>query len=122
MHIRKTDLEKAWQVKAIIDKEYFRQLTYKELACLVGIGVNKLPVAFQIITSKKLYEYYSMIRVERAKYLLENTDFKIEVIAEKVGLDRTNLNKQFKKIYGVSPSAWRNQVTIKDRSFYRGSG
>ena len=66
MYIRKTDLEKAGQVKAIIDKEYYRQFTYKELASLVGISINKLPVAFQIVTSKKLYEYYSMIRVERA--------------------------------------------------------
>jgi transcriptional regulator GlxA family with amidase domain len=118
MHIRKTDFEKAEQAKAIIEKEYYRQFTYKDLACLVGTNPTKLQVSFKIITNKSLYEYHSLIRIERAMYLLENTDLKVEAIATRVGLDRTNLNKQFKKIHGISPSTWREEQEKKDCSLY----
>lgn len=118
MHIRKTDFEKAFQAKAIIEKEYFKQFSYKDLACLVGTNATKLQVTFKIITKKNLYEYHSFVRIEKAMYLLENTDLKVETIATKVGLDRTNLNKQFKKIHGISPSTWREDQERKDRSLY----
>jgi len=118
MYIRKTDFEKAQQAKAIIEKEYFRHFTYKDLACLVGTNATKLQVTFKIITQKNLYEYHSLVRIEKAMYLLENTDLKVETIATKVGLDRTNLNKQFKKVQGVSPSTWREEQERKARSLY----
>jgi len=118
MHILKTDFEKALRAKAIIEKEYFRQFSYKDLACLVGTNATKLQVTFKIITKKSLYEYHSFIRIEKAMYLLENTDLKVETIASQVGLDRTNLNKQFKKVHGISPSMWRQEQEKKDRLSY----
>jgi len=109
MRIRKADLEKAQEAKAIIEKEYRKHYTYHELAQLVGTNATKLQAAFKKLTGKNMYEYLSMIRIEKAMYLLENTELTIDAIACKVGLDRSNLNKQFKKSTNKSPSEWREE-------------
>ena len=108
MRIRHEDLERARLVKALIDKNRCRHHTYQELAQQVGTNVTKLQASFKTITGKNLYEYLTAIRIEEAMYLLETTELTIDAIAYKVGLDRTNLNKQFKKIVGISPSNWRS--------------
>jgi AraC-like DNA-binding protein len=113
MRIRKTDIEKASQAKALIDKNYYRQFTYQDLAREVCTNVSNLQVTFKMVTNMNLYEYHSQKRIDNAMYLLEHTELTVEAIARRVGIDRTNLNKQFKKINGVSPSTWREQQERK---------
>lgn len=109
IRIRKEDLERARHAKALIEKDYSRHLTYQTLAHLVGTNPTKLQLSFRELTGKNLYEHLTVIRIEEAVRLLESTELTIDAIAYKVGLDRTNLNKQFKKIKGISPSEWRNR-------------
>jgi len=109
MRIRKIDIEQARGIKGIIEMRYYEQYTCKDLACIAGINVTKLQACFKSITNMSLYEYRTRVRIEKAMYLLENTDLKIDVIARKVGLDRSNLNIQFNKIYSMSPGKWREQ-------------
>lgn len=111
MHIRitATDLERARHAKAVIEKDHCRHHTYHDLAHLVGTNVTKLQASFRKLTGKNIYQYLTMIRVEKAMQLLETTELTIDAIACKVGLDRTNLNKQFKKLKGKSPSEWRHE-------------
>ena len=115
MRLKKSDLEKAGQVKAILEKEYYKHYTYHELAHMVNTNVLKLQVAFKVITAgTNIYEYLTLIRVQRAMLLLETTELTVETIADKVGLDKTNLNKQFKKMTGTTPYAWRLDQDNKD--------
>ena len=107
MRITKSDLEKAKKAKEIIEKEYHIHYTYQTLAELVGTNPVKLQKAFKKVAGHDLYEYLIIVRVEKAKDLLENTELKVETIASKLGWDKTNLNKQFKNITGITPGAWR---------------
>jgi two-component system response regulator YesN len=107
MQIKQRERDLAQQVKDIIDKQYFRHDTYEDLAYVVGTNPTRLQLVFKAVNKKNIYEYRTAIRLEKAMYFLENTELKIETIAGKVGLDRTNLNKQFKKVYGKSPSDYR---------------
>jgi AraC-like DNA-binding protein len=51
-----------------------------------------------------------LLRMERAKYLLANTDWSIAQIAEQVGYqDIFNFSKRFKKSLGISPAKYRKQ-------------
>jgi AraC-like DNA-binding protein len=108
IRIRQADLERARHAKEFIEQDYSRHLTYQMLAHLVGTNVTKLQSSFRELTGKNLYEYLTIIRIAEAVRLLETTSLTIDAIAYKVGLDRTNLNKQFKKTKGVSPSEWRD--------------
>jgi YesN/AraC family two-component response regulator len=67
-----------------------------------------------LLTQKTLYEYVTGVRIEKAKYLLEITDLPLKIIAGKVGLDKSNLNKSFKKSTGLTPMEWRRQNKDND--------
>lgn len=114
MRIKKEDLEKAAQVKAIIEKEFQSHCTDEDLARQVGTNEYKLKVSFKFLTSKSIYEFYTDVRMERAKYWLENTEFPIAVIAKKVGLDKSNFIKQFKKLTNKTPYTWRRDQENND--------
>jgi len=107
MSIRKEDLEKASRVKVIIEKEYHKPFTVADLVQIAGSNKRKLNIAFKQLTGSPLIMYHREIRIEKAKDLLVNTDNSIEVIARRVGLDRSNLDKQFKKITEKTPRQWR---------------
>jgi YesN/AraC family two-component response regulator len=107
MRISKSDLDKVRQVKAIIEKQFYIHHTYQMLAEQVGTNPVKLQKAFKKLAGHDLYEYLIIVRIQRAKELLENTELKVEAIASKLGWDKTNFNKQFKNITGMTPGIWR---------------
>ncbi len=52
--------------------------------------------------------YTNIVKLEEAKYLLEQTSDPINVIMEKVGFfDAAHFSKIFKKHYGFSPTKYR---------------
>lgn len=60
-------------------------------------------------------EYLRDIRIEEAKYLLENTKSKISIIGSSVGYkDIKFFTKVFKDLTGLTPSAYRNQLSKSD--------
>lgn len=106
-HIKQEDLEKIIAAKCILEKEYYRHYTHEELAQMVGTNEHKLKTGFKDVTNKCVYEYLTCIRIEKAKELLENTELPLKIIARKLGLDKSNLNKCFKKLTGNTPMEWR---------------
>ncbi len=55
-------------------------------------------------------EYVSGLRLEKAKRLLEETDFTINEITEKIGyLDVASFNKKFKNTVGCTPGTYRKR-------------
>jgi YesN/AraC family two-component response regulator len=105
--LKHEDIEKARQVKAIIDKEFYKPLTVQMLANRVNTNELKLKIAFKPVTNCTLHKYLTKVRIEHAKTLLEQTDLSIEQIATKIGLDKSNLDKQFKKHVMKTPTQWR---------------
>lgn len=104
------DLEKAWRVKAIIEKEYFKSHTVEELAGIVGTNKCTLNCLFHKITHMPVKQYLLWYRIEKAKDLLINTNYSIKQIAVKVGISRRNLERQFKKLVKMTPYEWRNKM------------
>ncbi len=57
-----------------------------------------------------IYEYMLKLRMQRARELLEQPDYKIMAIAERLGYsDNHYFSKAFRTYYGLTPSAYRNQ-------------
>jgi AraC-like DNA-binding protein len=106
-HMKEHDFEMIVAAKCILEKEYYRHYTHEELAQMVGTNERKLRICFREVTSKSLYEYLTGVRINKAKELLENTELPLKVIAKKVGVDKSNLNKSFKKVTSVTPMEWR---------------
>ena len=102
------DLAKCELAKAILQKDLSKHYTNSELARKVGTNEKKLKVGFKLITGNTVWEFVTKLRIEKAKELLETTHLPIEVIANRLGLDHSNLIKQFKKSTGIKPKDWRN--------------
>jgi AraC-like DNA-binding protein len=105
--MKQEDLEKASAIKAILEKEFYKHFTVPDLVQLVGTNKKILNAAFRYLTGKPIIMYQREIRISKAKDLLIETDHTIERIASRVGLDRSNLEKQFKKLTDKTPREWR---------------
>jgi transcriptional regulator GlxA family with amidase domain len=116
MNIKHEDLEKALIIKAIIEKEFYKDFNVPDLAKLVGSNKKTLNAAFRHITGKPIMMYRTKVRIEKAMDLLVETDDCMDRIAMRVGLDRRNLEKQFKKLTEKTPREWRaeNKRGYKD--------
>ena len=108
MRLKNEDLAKALEIKQFLEKHYQDHHDYDYLVHKFGINKFKLKVAFKAVTNDNVHSYITKLRVERAKEMLESTDRTVGFIADKVGLDKSNLNIQFKKLTGKTPSEWRN--------------
>jgi AraC-like DNA-binding protein len=107
MPLRNEDLTKAMEIKNYLEKNYQDYYDYDYLVHKFGMNKFKLKLAFKAVSSDNIYAFITKVRIEQAKYLLETTNLTIGYIAYKVGLDKSNLYIQFKKITGKTPSEWR---------------
>lgn len=111
MRLSFEDFDILRQVKELLEKEYKYHHTYNELANRFHISQTKLKTGFATLYHKPIYEYLVAIRIEKAKWLLENTDDPIKMVAAKVGYNSRNLQKQFKKLTSMAPFEWRKQYS-----------
>jgi AraC-like DNA-binding protein len=115
IHITTEDVSRCYLVKTILEKEYATHHTIHLLARQVGTNENKLKVSFKLVYKKTIHSFVTSIRIEKAKELLERTDLPVKTIAYKLGLDHSNLTKQFKQLTGFTPRQWRYNKTDIDK-------
>jgi AraC-like DNA-binding protein len=102
------NLEKCLLAKAILEKEYAYHYTYAQLARRVNTNEKILKAGIKLLTKQPVYGFLTSVRMEKGKQLLEDTDYSIEEIAARLGLDRSNFIKRFKKHTAFTPKEWRN--------------
>lgn len=108
MPLKNEDYAKAKEIMAFLEKNYRENYSYDDLVKKFGMNNFKLKLAFKVVAGDNVHEFVSKIRIEHAKVYLESTDKTMRVIAARVGLDKSNLYRQFKKLTGKSPKEWRN--------------
>lgn len=86
-----------------------RDLTMPDLADAVGMTQNYLAARFRRRFGMTMPRYLLNKRLEHARLLLATTNLPINRIALRVGFaDSQHFNKQFRRLVGRSPSAWRS--------------
>ena len=116
--IKRDDLEKINAAKRILEKEYYRRHTLKDIARMVASNEGTLKRCFKLVTKMTFYEYLTSIRIEKGKSLLETTELPIKKIADRLGIKKTNFNRSFKKLTGVTPKQWRNNESDMEEIIY----
>lgn len=86
-------------------------ITLEDLAKEFGYSTYYLSKKFKAETGQTFKEYLRSIRLERAKFLLLNSDLSILEISEKLQFcSASYFSDSFRKTYGISPTVFREQV------------
>jgi len=97
-------------VMAMINREYYREITVEEAAAAAYLSKNYFCRAFKATTGTPFHEYLMGYRVSCAKKLLLQEELKIGEIAEKVGIPvAKTFNRCFKEKTGMTPSEYRKK-------------
>lgn len=95
-----------------IEKKYMDDINIKKIADIVYLSPNYISVLFKQMTGITIIDYLTKTRMENAKILLKETDFRILEIAEMVGFqDASYFSKVFKKYTGIYPQKYRAYVS-----------
>jgi AraC-like DNA-binding protein len=91
-----------------INKNYSYGLTVSQIANHLGISRSHLFRIFKEATGKSVREYLLSYRLEQAESMLTGTDMSIKEIMYSCGFqDMPNFSRQFRKVYGLPPGAYR---------------
>lgn len=94
-----------------IEKKYMDDLNINKIAESVYLSPNYISVIFKQMTGTTIIDYLTKIRMENAKILLKETDFRILEISEMIGFqDASYFSKAFKKHTGIHPQKYRAYV------------
>lgn len=100
-----------YQVVAYINDQLSENITLEALAQLVGMSKFSFCRAFKQAIGKTPYQYLLHQRIRRATALLANPELSLADIAFAVGFyDHSHFTNQFRRIMGVTPSAYRKAI------------
>lgn len=95
------------KVKAYIDENFAETVSLKKMSEMVYISPSYLSFSFKEIVGINFNDYVTRVRMERAKELLRNSDYKVYEVCELVGYrDKKYFSDLFKKYTGVLPKEW----------------
>ena len=95
-----------------IHVNYQKDLTVAKIAEELYISETYLSRIFKRSLNVSAFQYLINYRIERAKFLLEKTDYTVYMIAERCGFhDAHHFAKIFKKQTGLTPTEFRKQFT-----------
>lgn len=93
-----------------IEKHYSEKLQVPNICSALYISQTTFYNTFKAHSELSFVEYLTNFRLEKAKFLLINTNKTIPDISFSVGIqDQYYFNKVFKKVMGVSASEYRTQ-------------
>lgn len=91
-----------------IEANAHRDLTLRDIAARAAMSTRTLNRRFHDETGHTPVQWLVAVRVRAAQELLQRTDQPVDRIAHQAGFaSPTNFRKQFKRISGVSPGAYR---------------
>lgn len=90
-----------------------QDISVKRISEKLYISKAYLSEIFKQSTGVSLLEYITMVKVERAKYLLSSTTLKNYEVADRLGFkDHEYFSKIFKKVAGMTPNEYRKGKAI----------
>jgi len=101
-------IEQIKKVSDVIKQNPAEQYTIKTLAETTGLSPNKLQEGFKLIHNRTVNDFITLIRIEKAKNLIINSDLNISEIVYSIGFtSRSYFSKIFKEKYNCSPNKYK---------------
>ena len=97
-----------------VKKNYVYNPSLEEIATKANLSPNYFIKKFKQRTGLSPLRYVNVLKIEKAKYLLEQTDLPVNKIMEDLGFfDSAYFSKLFKKYCGFSPLRYREVTNDK---------
>ena len=101
-----------------VKKNYAEKLTLTGLSDMAGLTPNYFTKKFKEKTGHTPLKYVNILRIERAKFLLEHTDLPISDVMVEIGFfDSAHFSKLFKLSTGYSPSKFRRALNTRKSTY-----
>jgi AraC-like DNA-binding protein len=101
------------QAMNYFDKNYSDNLQINDIAKFLGLHPNYLSTIFKQETGVTPKEYLIQLRIKKARELLEQTNYPINVISNSVGYsDQLTFSRAFKTVTGKSPKEYRKDTLL----------
>ena len=99
-----------------VKNNYSENYTLEELAKYVNLSPNYFVKKFKEHTGHSPIQFVKMIKLERARFLLEQSHESVNAIMEQTGFyDASHFSKVFKNRYGHSPQKYRSIYKYNDK-------
>lgn len=96
-----------------ISNNYQKDLNLAVVANHVSLNYSYFSNLFSEKTGDSFHNYLKKVRIEKAKELLKNSDYKINEVAEKVGYKNPkHFATNFRALTGISPMEYRYKVMV----------
>lgn len=100
--------QRVQKVMTLMEDSFDQQLCITDLAKAVNLSPWRLCHIFKTETNTTPLQYLRVLRMERAKTLLETTFLSVKQVVTEVGVrDESHFVRDFKSTYGVSPTRFR---------------
>jgi len=103
--ISRTDIDKLYFAKEILDRQLFAPPTLKELARLTQLNTFKLKTGFKEMFGSPVFQYVIHQRLEKAYQLIQDEGYTVQQAAHSVGYNSLgSFSNAFLRKYGLRPS------------------
>ena len=93
---------------ALMANDLEHEVPLSELVRVVNLSPSHLQRLFKAELGMTTFRYMKLLRMERARYLLESSFLSVKEIMKTVGINnRSHFVKDFKKLYGQTPTQLR---------------
>ncbi|OIB02089.1 AraC family transcriptional regulator [Paenibacillus sp. LC231] len=93
-----------------LNEHYREEVVFEEMAKQIGISYSYMRKIVYEHTGKSLSDYLNLLRIEKAKELLLESNLSIAQIASEVGyMNVRSFNRLFRKFEGMPPSSYKLQ-------------
>jgi len=100
--------ERVQKVLRAIDERLSEKLTLHELAKAGCLSETQLKKLFREQVGETVMQYVTRVRMEKAKALLQHTDYSVQRVAEQAGYaDLSAFSRRFTACFGLSPARCR---------------
>jgi transcriptional regulator GlxA family with amidase domain len=100
-------------VIALMNEDLHPGRSFADLARSVNMSVSRLHHLFKAATGTSPARYRRLLRNEKARVLLQTSFLSVKQVRANLGIDdRSHFEREFKKLYGLTPAQYR-AVTLR---------